>query len=203
MNFKNFTKRGFTLIELMIVVAIIGILAAIAIPNFIKFQARSKQGEAKTNLKSAFTAEKSYYAEKDQFASIGLVGFAPEQGNRYSYFGTSACTSGIWARPGGTTGAYDCIMNDTARYPDSNLVSAYTTVSSTIGGMLGLSNTCPTCQYGIGAMGNVDNDTKRDVWFIATDNSTGMGTPTGGCSVEGATATGGVAFSVQNDVTCD
>ncbi|MBI3622114.1 MAG: prepilin-type N-terminal cleavage/methylation domain-containing protein, partial [Nitrospirae bacterium] len=59
------TKKGFTLIELMIVVAIIGILAAIAIPNFLRFQAKSKQAEAKTNLGAIGTTAESYRAERD------------------------------------------------------------------------------------------------------------------------------------------
>src|ERR1700759_5114512 len=83
---SRLSKRGFTLIALMIVVAIIGILAAIAIPNFIKFQARSKQSEAKANLKALFTAEKSYFQEKDAYtAYVGNMGFSPERNNRYPY----------------------------------------------------------------------------------------------------------------------
>ena len=62
-------QRGFTLIELMIVVAIIGILAAIAIPNFIRYQLKSKTTEARTNLGGIKTSFESFRAENDNYAT--------------------------------------------------------------------------------------------------------------------------------------
>ncbi len=66
-------QEGFTLIELMIVVAIIGILAAIAIPNFLQYQMKSRQSEAKTNLGAIKTSEVSWQGERGCFLTVALA----------------------------------------------------------------------------------------------------------------------------------
>jgi len=67
-------KEGFTLIELMIVVAIIGILAAIAIPAFVNYVKRSKTSEAGANLKSLFQGAASYYESENWNGDLVLPG---------------------------------------------------------------------------------------------------------------------------------
>ncbi|HEX2721183.1 MAG TPA: prepilin-type N-terminal cleavage/methylation domain-containing protein, partial [Candidatus Deferrimicrobium sp.] len=74
---KMRSKKGFTLIELMIVVAIIGILAAIAIPNFLRFQAKSKTSEAKGNLKAIYVAEASYFGENNKYGDFSTINWVP------------------------------------------------------------------------------------------------------------------------------
>ena len=69
-------KEGFTLIELMIVVAIIGILAAIAIPAFINYVKRSKTSEAGSNLKNLFTGAAAYYDAEHWPQGVPAVGVA-------------------------------------------------------------------------------------------------------------------------------
>jgi type IV pilus assembly protein PilE len=64
-------KRGFTLIELMIVVVIIGILAAMAIPRFMKATTKSKQSEAKLILKQIYTMQRAYRQMYDTYACHG------------------------------------------------------------------------------------------------------------------------------------
>ena len=135
------SQKGFTLIELMIVVAIIGILAAIAIPNFMRFQAKSKQSEAKMSLGAIGTTAEAYRAEKDTYNTsfIGL-GWSPQGNTRYTYY---------YSLGAGT----DYVISNSVATSGGCAMSKPTSVGAT-------ANT-----FTAGACGDVDKDATCDQWI--------------------------------------
>jgi len=146
-------KKGFTLIELMIVVAIIGILAAIAIPNFLKFQAKSKQSEAKTNLKAIYTAETGYYGEMNTYNALNHVNWEPVGAARYTY------------SVGQDNGIADPPSNSPNGVAPIYVITGSSGGTFTIAPMVGANN------FLAGAVGNVDNDGDFDEWSINDNNA--------------------------------
>jgi type IV pilus assembly protein PilA len=95
--FKTLRRQeGFTLVELMVVVAIIGLLSAVAIPNFQKYQARSKTAEAKLQLAAIYTAEASFFADYNIYHTcLNYMGYNPaeEINSRYYAMGFNVAGS--------------------------------------------------------------------------------------------------------------
>ena len=63
-------QKGFTLIELMIVIAIIGILAAIAIPQFSAYRKRSYNAASQADLRNAATAQEAYFVDNQIYSTL-------------------------------------------------------------------------------------------------------------------------------------
>jgi type IV pilus assembly protein PilA len=96
-------NAGFTLIELMLVVAIIGALAAIAVPAFLRYQLRAKRSEAYSNLAAIAKAEESYYATNGVYWNTGvsMPGPAPNTSKRQWTPAADTAFSPIGFRPEG------------------------------------------------------------------------------------------------------
>ena len=155
---KSFRKplrkqEGFTLIELMIVVAIIGILAAIAIPNFLRYQAKSRQSEAKTNLGAVFVAETAYFSEVNRYGSFSEVGYAlAGTTNRYTY--RSPASGGVGGSAGNAADRISCGS------------PAGCTVEPEAGGTVQSAAALTPAGFTASAVTDLDSDSTKDGWSV-------------------------------------
>lgn len=146
-------RSGFTMIELMIVVAIVGLLAAIAIPNFLRYQARSRRSEAYANLAGLARAQKALYAERSSFLITDTAYPDPTM-----YSGMLGTLKMPWDADSQTA------FSQSGWAPEGNVFYSYgswgwTTPGAGCGG-------CPTCWTAV-AYGDVDgNNSVQQVMYV-------------------------------------
>lgn len=173
-------KAGFTLVELMIVVAIIGILATIAVPQYTKFQAKARQSEVKISLAAAQGIEASFATENGSFTEcLGRIGFSREGTKFYYTIGFNVAES-TKCSPGNNkeclayqwtydpnTSSYTtvptaiCTIADTETYFSANIADG----GSPVGSIDLPTNSVDMNAFTMGAVGGVIKN-KKDKWTI-------------------------------------
>lgn len=180
---KRLTQKGFTLVELMVVVAIIGILSSIAIPQYQKFQARARQTEAKIGLGGIWAMETAWSPDNGSFSGcLGDIGFARD-GVRFYYImgfsdissslcgptGDKPCVGYRWDAASGAQ-TIGCTAGDGHSYFSANARVGAATASTTDLASAGTVNSgtgllIEGTAFTAGAAGNVFGD-KVDTWTV-------------------------------------
>ena len=167
---KTNGQRGFTLIELMLVIGIIGAIAAIAIPNFIKYQARSRRSEAFTNLAAMARSQKAFQAERNYFhdsvLASGINSDVPDIANYGGAWGTMKMP---W--DGDAQSAFDVL----GWAPEGQVAYSYASYASSTTAMGGPNcNICPLCFTGA-AYGDVDGNGQPQIILYVHPDEVGGG----------------------------
>jgi type IV pilus assembly protein PilA len=183
------SSAGFTLVELLIAVAIIGLLAAIAAERYDEQRFRARQSEAQVNLQALFAAEQSYYAASNTYTNnLGSAGFAPERGNRYAYYIDSPATA-MQTRTAAKTTAVagmDAVGVDTFAHPQLSTTPAEFGTDGSItfvanpggtaipAGSVTYVSTGPSGAFLARAFGWISSSatTSFDAWFISSQGAT-------------------------------
>ena len=145
----------------MIVVAIIGILAAIAIPNFLAYQAQSRQSEARTNLDAIFVSEVAFFGENNRYSEFATIGFTMAgTGNKYTYRSpNNAGTGGSAGAQGGdlflTNAGSQTAGGTNVADPGGTTPSGATLPGAGVAGA-----------FTATASGNIDGDATVDHWYV-------------------------------------
>ena len=174
-------ESGFTLVELMVVVAIIGILSAIAVPNFKKYQAKSKQSEAKIQLAALYNTEVATSADWDTYATC-LLTMGYEQSPRGYYaigfatgFDATAIVSTFTSCGAGTTVSNASAATDIAYLPATLLGAVSANKPSAVAHLVGGSAAQTT--FTAAAAGSISSTVTRDVWTITQNKTLSNTTP--------------------------
>ncbi|MBI2376334.1 MAG: prepilin-type N-terminal cleavage/methylation domain-containing protein [Deltaproteobacteria bacterium] len=155
---------GFTLIELMIVVAIIGVLAALAIPNFIRYQLRSKTAEAKTTMGGIRVSQETFRSESDNYANItsvepaNLPGTVKLDWNVVNFTCPTTCDRSATE----TCTTFDCIGFSPAGLVYYRYRSPHRQAMATV-----------TAEFASGAQGDLDGDTNLGNYAYRSANQAG------------------------------
>jgi len=153
--------EGFSLIELMISLAIIGILATIAIPQFLSYRMRAQQAEVKTNLAALRNAEIAYFGEKQGYTDdLSQLAWAPEGAPRYLY----GFSSDSFPGPSGKNDTAELAASTTVGYATFNML-VFSGVPLTAANFpAGMAVTAQG--FKAAAVANLDADATIDQWSI-------------------------------------